>query len=430
VAGDATDPSSLRAAFDGVEVAYYLVHSMGSGRDFAERDRKAALVFADAARAAGLRRVIYLGGLGHGTDLSAHLASRQEVGRILRETLPTIELRASIIVGSGSLSFEVIRALVDRLPVMITPRWVRTKTQPIAIEDVIAYLVAALGLEAVESRVYEIGGSEVASYGEVMMEYARQRGLVRHLIPVPFLTPWLSSQWLALVTPVYARIGRELILGLENATTVQDPSALRDFPVRPRSMVEAIARALLNEDREFAATRWNDAPSSVGTGWGGKTVGRRLIDSRTRTITAAPRAVFDVICRLGGKNGWYHATWLWNLRGFLDSRVGGPGVRRGRRHPADLFPGDTVDWWRVEALERDKLLRLVAEMRAPGRAWLQFELEPEPGGATCLRQTALFDPAGLAGLVYWYLLWPVHQFVFSGLLRGIAERASSVREQR
>jgi uncharacterized protein YbjT (DUF2867 family) len=425
IKGDLLDATSLAPALAGVDSAYYLVHSMGSTRAFEEEDRQAARLFADAARQAGVRRIIYLGGLGKDEKLSRHLASRQEVGRILRESgVPTIEFRASIIIGSGSLSFEMIRALVDRLPVMITPRWVRISAQPIAIEDVIAYLMAALGVEVDGSAVFGIGGAERVSYGDIMLEYARQRGLRRFMIPVPVLSPRLSSLWLVLVTPVYARVGRKLIGGITHETVVEDDLALRLFDIRPRGFREAIARALANEDREIAQTRWSDALSSRGSArtWGGVKFGSRLVDSRSAQVPHPPPQAFKPIRRIGGETGWYYANWLWRLRGFLDLLVGGAGMRRGRRDPERLVPGDTVDFWRVEAIEPDRLLRLSAEMKLPGRAWLQFEVE---GGesVTTIRQTSIFDPVGLMGLLYWYLLYPLHARVFAGMLRGIVRAA-------
>lgn len=425
-AGDVLDPASLEPALEGVDVAYYLIHSMGRG-DFQERDRRGARNFAATARTAGVRRIIYLGGLGHGDDLSPHLASRQEVGEILRGSgVPTTEFRASIVIGSGSLSFEIIRALVERLPIMTTPRWVQTPAQPIAVEDVVGYLLRALDREEDGSRVYEIGGSEVASYGEIMEEYARQRGLRRIMIPLPVLSPRLSSLWLGLVTPVYARIGRKLIDGLRNDTTVRDPSARQAFSMDPRSTSEAIERALAREDRELARTRWCDAVSTTGesTGWGGERYGTRRVDSRATEVEAPPEDAFRPIRRIGGETGWYFADLLWRVRGMLDLLAGGVGLRRGRRDTHELRVGDTLDFWRVEAVEPDCLLRLRAEMKLPGRAWLQFEVERADGdGRSTIRQTAIFDPRGLTGLVYWYGLYPLHALIFRGMLRGIARRA-------
>lgn len=422
VAGDVGDPGSLAAALEGIDTAYYLVHSMGGGQDYRRADRDGAAAFGAAARDAGVRRIVYLGGLGDGPGLSAHLASRQEVGATLAASgVPTIELRAAIVIGSGSTSFEMVRALVDRLPVMVTPRWVDTRTQPIAIEDAVEYLLQAADLDVEGSRVIEIGGPDQVSYGELMREYARQRGLRRVMIPVPVLSPRLSSLWLGLVTPVYARVGRELVEGLRNETVVRDPGALALFSIRPRGVREAIARALVNEDREFAATRWSDALSSgpAARSFGGAAVGSRLVDSRVARVPVPPEVAFAPILRIGGRQGWYYATPLWRLRGLLDLPFGGAGTRRGRRDPQHLFPGDTVDFWRVEDVQPNRLLRLSAEMRLPGRAWLQFEVEETDGGSI-IRQTAVFDPAGVLGRLYWYGVWPVHGFVFRGMIRGIA----------
>lgn len=427
VAGDALDGASLESALEGVDAAYYLIHSMESDDDFRERDRRAATLFGNAARAAGVSRLIYLGGLGSSEGvLSPHLASRQEVGRILREAAPTLEFRASIILGSGSLSFEMLRSLVEHLPVMIMPRWVSQRTQPIGIEDVLAYLEAGLEVPLDESRIVEIGGPDRVSYRDLMTEYARQRGLRRHLIPVPVLTPWLSSLWLGLVTPLYARVGRKLIDSLRNETVVDSSTARALFPgIEPAPMAESIDRALGNEDRELAETRWNDA-FAYGVrngGYGGARFGLRRVDSRMVTVTTSPERAFAPIRRIGGERGWYFADWLWRLRGFLDLMVGGVGVRRGRRDPDRLRIGDAVDFWRVEALETDRLLRLHAEMRLPGRAWLQFEVAPNDHGAT-IRQTAIFEPRGLPGLLYWYGISPLHTLVFGGMLRGIALAAT------
>jgi hypothetical protein len=332
------------------------------------------------------------------------------------------------VIGSGGISFEMIRALVDRLPVMVTPRWVGTRTQPIAIEDVIDCLAAARTADIEGSRIIEIGGPDRMSYGELMREYARQRGLRRTMIPVPVLTPHLSSLWLGLDTPVYARNGRELVEGLRNETVVRDPSAQHELlGVHPRGAREAIARALVNEDREFAATRWSDALSSgpAPRHWGAA-VGSRLIDSRVERVPVPPAVAFGPVRRIGGRRGWYYGDALWRLRGLLDLPFGGAGMRRGRRDPERLLPGDTVDSWRVEAIEENRLLRLAAEMWVPGRAWLQFEVEPD-GDGSVIRQTAVFDPAGILGRLYWYAISPIHGFVFRGMVRGIARAAVASR---
>lgn len=431
VEGDMLKAETLDHALAGVDAAYYLVHSMGSGQDFEEQDRVAARNFGSAARMAGVQRIIYLGGLGHGEDLSPHLRSRHEVGEVLRESgVPVIELRASIVLGSGSLSFEMIRALVERLPIMITPRWVEVKAQPIAIDDLLAYLIAALNVPLTESRVFEIGGGDCVSYGDLMHEYARQRGLRRAMIRVPFLTPKLSSLWLGLVTPIYARVGRKLIESIKHPTVVRDPSALEIFPVRPRGMRDAIAAAIRNEEREVAESRWYDAFSSGGEGrsWTGVRFHNRFIDSRSRAVDVGPEEAFAPIRRIGGETGWYAYDWLWRLRGFFDLLVGGVGVRRGRSSPERIHVGDALDFWRVEAYEPNRLLRLSAEMKLPGRAWLEFMVEPREGGAT-IRQTALFDPIGLAGLAYWYLAYPLHRIVFSRMLDRIADAATTGRRR-
>jgi uncharacterized protein YbjT (DUF2867 family) len=428
VGGDVLDAATLPPACAGVHTAYYLVHSMGSGGDFAEQDRTAARNFGAAAHRAGVQRIIYLGGLGdNAVRLSKHLRSRQETGEALRASgVPVTELRASIILGSGSLSFELIRSLVERLPIMLCPLWVRTMAQPIGIEDVLAYLLAAIDPPRGQDGIFEIGGADRVSYGGIMQEYARQRGLRRWMIPVPLLTPRLSSLWLGLTTPVYARVGRKLIESVENESTVHDDRALQVFGIRPMGLREAVQRAISNEDQEYATTRWSDAISSGGTPqtWGGTRFGTRLVNSRTVHVAASPAAAFAAIRRVGGNAGWYYADWLWRLRGLIDLWVGGVGMRRGRRHPEDLAVGDALDFWRVESYEPDQRLRLVAEMKLPGRAWLEFDVKPESGGAV-IRQTAIFDPVGLLGLLYWYGIYPLHARVFTGLLRGLASRAET-----
>jgi uncharacterized protein YbjT (DUF2867 family) len=428
VTGDVFDAESLVAALDGVDVAFFLVHSMGAEGDFESQDRHAATTFADAARSAGTSRIVYLGGLGHGMDLSPHLRSRQEVGRIFRESgVPTLELRASVILGSGSLSYELIRALVEKLPVMITPAWVRVETQPIAIEDVISYLVESVDVDLDGSHVLEVGSPDRMSYAQLMKEYASQRGLRRVMISVPVLTPRLSSLWLGLVTPVYAHVGKKLVDGLRNTTVVTHRSpALDRYSVRPMAVREAIRRAILNEDERIARTRWSDSRSVLkeDSGWGGSRVGTRLFDSRDVWVDAAPAAAFTPIRRIGGEVGWYYGNPLWKLRGFLDTLIGGVGLRRGRRDPEFLRTGDTLDFWRVEAYEPDRCLRLRAEMKVPGRAWLQFEIGAEEGGSR-LTQTAIFDASGLVGRLYWYALYPLHELVFQGMLNALARAATT-----
>ncbi len=411
VAGDITDRASVDAAMRGIETVYFLVHSMGQGERFESLDRAGAANIAEAAVAAGVSRIIYLGGLGDDREaLSPHLRSRHEVGEILRERCgvdggpQVVEFRASIVIGSGSVSFEMIRALVERLPVMVTPRWVSVLAQPIAVADLLAYLVAALDLPRGAHRTYEIGGRDQLSYRDIMREYARQRGLRRAMLPVPLLTPRLSSLWLALVTPVHARVGRALVDSIRHPTLVQDDSAIRDFPIVPLGVEAAIAAAIATEARD----RRN-----------------RLIDDRTIAVDVPPERAFAAIRRIGGRNGWYYGNWLWRIRGGLDVMVGGVGMRRGRRDPDALAVDDHVDWWNVEACEPTRLL-LAAEMKLPGQAWLEFQVTPAADGST-IRQTAVFDPRGLAGLAYWYAVWPLHALVFKGMLRGIAKEAAKER---
>jgi len=431
VAGDVLDRPSLDSALHGVDVAYYMVHSMSSTGSFEETDRQAARNFSEAAKAAGVKGLIYVGGLGSDEEeLSTHLRSRHEVGDILRQSgLPLLEFRASAVIGSGSASFELIRALVERLPIMLTPRWVKGKAQPIAIDDLLDYLMEALRIPISNYRMYEIGGADQVSYADMMRTYGRQRGLEPLIIPVPVLTPWLSALWLGLVTPLYARIGRAIIESIVHVTVVRDNAALTTFSVRPMGIDEAIRRALAHEETHFAATRWSDALSSSGKSqsWGGVRFGTRLVDSRTLNVEAPPEVVFRCIERIGGDNGWYAYNWLWRLRGFIDLLEGGVGLRRGRPSPMTLRVGDTVDSFRVESIEPNRHLRLISEMHLFGRAWLEFEVTGA-GSSTTIRQTAIFDPVGLIGQVYWYSLYLPHQLVFSGMLRGIAKAA--LREMR
>lgn len=398
--GDVIDPSALDAALAGVHTAYYLVHSLAAGRNFEALDRQAASRFGEAAARAGVRRIIFVGGLGDQADtLSPHLRSRHETGACLRAAgVPVVELRASMVIGAGSLSFEMVRALVERLPVMICPRWVAVQTQPIAASDLLDYLIAALDLPEGAEKVFEIGGPDIVSYGGIMREYARQRGLRRWLIPVPLLTPRLSSLWLALVTPLQARVGRQLIDGVRNSTIVRSDLAARTFPIRPSGLREAIASAL------------ETLP--------------RYVDHRRRIVTATPAQAFAPISRIGGRVGWYAGDLLWRLRGLVDRLAGGPGMSRGRRDPGHCQVGDTIDCWRVEAIEPPRRLRLAAEMRLPGRAWLEFEVLPRDDRTCELRQTATFEPRGIGGQLYWYALYPVHTVAFERMLAAIARRAS------
>jgi uncharacterized protein YbjT (DUF2867 family) len=426
IVGDASDPADLARSCAGIDVAYWLVHSMESGVDFERSDRLAAERFAEAAKSAGVRRIVYLGGLGADDDtLSAHLRSRHEVGAILRASgLDVVEFRASIVIGAGSFSFDLVRTLVERLPVMICPAWLATPTQPIAIADVVDYLAAAADLPPGRSRIFEIGGPDKVSYGAIMREYARQRGLHRLMIPVPVLTPRLSSLWLKLVTPQYSKVGRKLIDGLKNPTVVTSDAALREFPFRPRGLREAVREAMIQEDTSFSGRRWADFADAeeLPPRYGGRTAGTRLVDHRHLVVAVEPARAFAAIERIGGGNGWYACNWLWQVRGWMDRVIGGPGMSRGRRDPLKLLTGDTLDCWKVELCEPPRRLRLAAEMKMPGRGWLEFEVVPRDGDVT-IHQTAVFDPKGLGGLLYWYSIWPLHELVFRRMLAGIARAA-------
>lgn len=427
VTADLLDPATLPPALEGVELAYYLAHAMGAGeRGFAERDRTAARNFARAAAAAGVRRIIYLGGLGEdGAHLSHHLASRHETGaELAAHGVPVTEFRAAVIIGSGSASFEILRHLTERLPVMITPRWVATRCQPIGIQDVLDYLVLAADRPEV-TGVVEIGGPDVLSYGEMMRRYARQRGLRRLMIPVPVLTPRLSSYWVNLVSPVPAGIARPLIEGLRSKVVVRDPRPAAAFPVTPTPYDEALARAIDRTDRHEIESTWFDAVARRDRAYLETLTTHEgmIVERRERIVAATPERVFAEVERLGGAAGWPYANLLWRARGLVDRIVGGVGMRLGRRDPERLRVGDALDFWRVEAVDRPTLLRLRAEMRLPGRAWLQYEVEPDPGGAR-LVQTAFFEPRGLGGLAYWYALYPAHAKIFAGTVRVLAERAS------
>ena len=436
VRGDVLDSASLGPALAGIEVAYYLVHSLGAGRDFHDRDIRAAKSFGAAAAAAGVARIIYLGGLGDSTAaLSEHLRSRQDTGSALAEAgVPVTEFRAAVIVGSGSVSFEMIRYLTERVPVMVCPNWVYTRIQPIAIRDVLTYLVEALDTPASTGQVVEIGGSDVLTYGQMMTGYATLRGLKRFLLPVPFLTPRLSSYWVHLVTPIPSAIARPLIEGLRNEVVVRDPRASQWFPsIEPVGYLEAVRRALASFDGDSVETAWSDALTSshldsepvVLTTQDGMVLERRQL-----TVNATPERAFEVFSALGGATGWLRLNWAWQLRGFLDRLLGGVGMRRGRRDPHHVRVGDAVDFWRVEAVEPGRLVRLRAEMKVPGRAWLEFQARTLDTGATLIVQTAFFAPRGLFGLMYWYALYPIHGLIFGGMIREIGRRAEAPAQTR
>ena len=429
VPGDLLQPDSFTKALAGVNTVYYLVHSMKAGEKFEAQEHMAATNFACAAREAKVSRIIYLGGLSQGGDLSPHLRSRALTGNILRASgIPTIEFQASIVLGSGSASFEMIRALVERLPVMITPRWVNTAAQPIAIEDVIQYLAAAIDLPLQGNLTVEIGGRDVTSYLGIMREFARQRKLRRWIVRVPFLSLTLSSRWLTLVTPVYASIGKSLIESVRNPSVVKNHNAKDLFAIRPMGIIQAIERALSNEDRIAAESRWSDARGQSGSSFASPEPGRDLfVNTQTIRVPLTPDRAFLPIRRIGGQTGWHFGNVLWKIRGLIDLMTGGVGMRRGRPDPDIPLPGTTLDFWRVDIYEPDRRLRLFAEMRIPGRAWLEFRVEPD-GPGSVIKQTAQFEPRGLAGLLYWYFLWPVHELMFRGMLRRISSAAIAASE--
>lgn len=434
VRGDLAKDSveDVARTMEGCGAAYYLVHSMlAAGGNYAERDRAMAERFAAAAVRAGLERIVYLGGLGEtGDGLSEHLSSRLEVGRALRSTdVPVTELRAAMIIGSGSASFEILRYLVERLPVMITPKWVRTECQPIAIRNVLEYLVDCLSTPETVGRELDVGGPDVMTYRRIMEVMAEERGLPRRwILPVPVLTPRLSSAWIHLVTPLSSHIARPLAEGLKNRVVCRDDRAQQLMPQDLLTVREAIHKALERVEQRQVETSWSTSgPIPGDPDWAGGTM---FEDERSVEVEAPPPATFRAVCRIGGGNGWYAADRLWKIRGLLDQLVGGPGLRRGRRDPAQVSYGEALDFWRVTGLEPDRTLSLRAEMKVPGDALLEFRLEPRDGGTrTHLTQTARFLPKGLFGLAYWYAVLPLHHVVFRGMLEGIRRAAREIADE-
>ncbi len=433
VKGDVTDPDSLAEALDGIEAAYFLVHSMGGHAAFDEADRHAAGTFRDACAAAGVARIVYLGGLGRDDDpnLSRHLQSRHEVGRVLADgPVPVTELRAAIIIGSGSASFEMLRYLVEVLPVMTTPKWVDNRCQPIAIRDVLTWLVASIAEPDQLSHVWEIGGPDVLTYREMMQSYAEAAGLKRRrIVAVPVLSPSLSSRWVGLVTPLPTGLARPLVESLINEVVVNHEPEHSPLERAPLSFRGAVDLALQRSAALQVTTRWSDAdlsghspadPMPTDPDWSGGSV---LTATQAISSSAPPAALFATVAGIGGDRGWYVTPLLWNLRGWVDKLLGGVGMRRGRRHPDDLWVGEALDFWRVEAVERDALLRLRAEMKLPGEAWIQWHIEPGDHGGSRLRQQAIFYPRGLFGRLYWYALVPFHALIFARMAQRIARAA-------
>ncbi|OEJ23854.1 NAD(P)-dependent oxidoreductase [Streptomyces agglomeratus] len=444
VRGDVTDEASVREAMEGIDVAYYLVHALGTGKDFERTDRRAAEIFGAQARAAGVRRIVYLGGLTpRGVpehELSPHLRSRAEVGAILMASgVPTTVLRAAVIIGSGSASFEMLRYLTERLPVMVTPSWVRTRIQPIAVRDVLRYLVGSAGMPSEVNRAFDIGGTDIVTYRDMMRRYAAVAGLPRRLIvPVPVLTPGLSSHWVGLVTPVPHSIARPLAESLRHEVVCDEhdiASYVPDPPGSPIGVDRALALALQRVRDAGVTTRWSSAsvpgapsdPLPTDPDWAG---GSLYTDLRELAVDATPQALWRVIEGVGGENGWYSFPLAWAVRGWADRLVGGVGLRRGRRDAHRLRVGDSLDFWRVEEIEHGRLLRLRAEMRLPGLAWLEMYAEQDGDGRTRYRQRALFHPHGLLGHAYWWSVSPFHAVVFGGMARNIARAAADLPAER
>ena len=435
--GDATEADDVRSALDGVDVAYYLLHSIGTGGDFAETERAIASTFADAAADAGVQRIVYLGGMvPEDEELSEHLRSREQVGDVLLESgVPTAVLQAGIVIGSGSASFEMLRYLTERLPVMVTPRWVHSRIQPIAIRDVLRYLVGCADLPADVNRRFDVGGPDVLTYLEMMQGYAKVSGLPRRrVLPVPVLSPWLSSHWVGLITPVPASLARPLVESLRNTVVAADQDIKQHVPDPPDGLIgyeRSVELALTKIRNLDVPTRWSSAstpgapaePLPSDPDWAG---GSLYQDSRTREVFASPEALWSVIEGIGGQNGWYSWGLAWRIRGLVDRMVGGPGLRRGRRNERDLVVGDALDFWRVEATDDEKFLRLRAEMKVPGLAWLELQVGSTDGGTTTFHHRALFHPHGLFGHLYWWSVLPFHGIVFGGMQRNIAKAAEAL----
>lgn len=425
--GDVLDKDSLYPALENVDTAFYLIHSMGEDKNFAELERQSAHNFIEVAEACGVKRIIYLGGLvnQHKKHLSEHLKSRLEVGEIFRQSkVPSICFRASIILGSGSLSYELVKNLTERLPLMITPKWTKQLAQPIGIRDVLAYLIAAVELpDSIGSQVYEIGGKDQVSYVDIMKAYAALRGLKRIFIPVPVLSPRISSLWLGLVTPLYARVGKKLIRSVKNSSVVTDSTTVqRDFSIHTMGFSEALKRALDVDEGDVLKSKWSDAVSAYQKREAKSyRYGKVLQTIESIQVKASMEKAFRPVMEIGGKQGWYYADFLWEIRGLIDLLIGGPGLKRGRRSATELRVGDALDWWRVVEIIPHQKLVLEAEMLLPGKARLAFEAS-ESAGLVTLTQKAVFEPIPFWGPLYWYLLLPIHHLIFKGMLKGVKQR--------
>jgi len=425
---DALNLDHIREAMRGIEIAYYLIHSMSGGkRRYIEHDEKAAQNFGSAAREAGVQRIIYLGGLGQCDKfLSPHLDSRQKVGDILRRSgVPVTEFRAPIVIGSGSMSFEMIRYLTERLPLLLTPTWIDTLCQPIAIENILDYLTKSLTEPLSIGNTYEIGGPEVLTYREIMLGYAAARKLKRPLLTLPFLSSSLLALGADVITPLPTPYLQILIEGLRSEVLVNDPSARDVFKIELIPYAEAVTRSLMRDGSGKVESLWAGARVEPEPGTSHMDTEGMFIEQRRTASSASPQAVYSVIEKIGGKQGWYYADWLWWLRGWLDELAGGVGMRRGRSNPGRFEVGDIVDGWRVEAVQAGRMVRLWFELKAPGPAWLQFEVLPRTGGGSLLILTAFFEPHGVAGLLYWYSLYPFHLMIFKYMSRAILAHAEA-----
>jgi uncharacterized protein YbjT (DUF2867 family) len=430
VAGDVMIPEMLTAALHSVDTAYYLIHSLHRGKDFANNDAIAAHNFADVAKAAGVRRIIYLGQLGQPEgDASPYMRSRHIVGNILRESgIPVTEFRAGVIVGSGSITFEMIRYLTERWPFLTCPLWAYTLGQPIAVRDILAYLINSLDQPQSADKIIEIGGPDTLTYAEMLLGYSVERGLARWMIPVHLMTPKLSAYWVRMITPISVEVALPLIEEMVSNSVVTDNLAEQLFPnIRPIPYHRAVKLAIERIDTKQVETSWSDAlVTSLGETGAPVTLAVTegfLLERRTKKVDATPAACYKAFTSLGGDVGWLYLNWTWRIRGWMDEVIGGVGLRRGRRHPFEVRVGDAIDFWRVEALEENRLLRMRAEMKVPGKAWLEFQAEPQEDGKTLLSQTAFFEPKGVPGFLYWYGLYVIHSFIFSGMIRKVAQRA-------
>lgn len=425
VEGDTFDKNALKKALCGVDTAYYLIHSLNK-ENYKDLDKLSAQNFIDMAQECGVKRVIYLGGLGvKNSDTSKHLLSRIETGEILSSStaVQTIWVRAGVIIGSGSASFEIIRNLIEKLPIMITPKWVDTYAQPIAVDDVVSYLSSSLYLDYDKNLIVDIGSKKMI-YKEMMLETAEALGLKRYLFAVPFMSITLSSYWLNLFTPVPFSVAKALIEGLKSEVTVQNENAEKYFAnITPMSYIDAVKKAVLEIEQNQVISRWSDADGSSWDKTHSKEINDAIfVDRREADISSYDREkIFTAIKSIGGKNGWFDYDFLWEIRGIIDKALGGVGLNRGRRDSCDLRLGECLDFWRVEDIKENERLLLFAQMKIPGHAWLEFKLDGDK-----LIQSAYFYPKGVWGRVYWYFFIPMHHLIFNNMISSILKNSLKV----